>query len=367
MVINETNEISFLGEFKDKALEREFFNHDMKRASRYIRPVILALGFLYMLFIIPDYMLIKNRDTFYCILLNRAGFLFLVLLLYFKMKKMTDYTILAYWITAYELIATFSFLLILNKYESPNYLIQSFGVMIIILAVFLVPNRWINMQIVSFFIIIMFLMLSVHYFKGLKASEFSAGIVYIIIAAVLNSIASHRTSYYKRKQYIDSKTLLSLSITDPLTGIYNRAKFDDELEKWVDYSVRYVAPLSLVLFDFDNFKMMNDNYGHLFGDKIMLEIVAIIKKEIRQTDVFARWGGDEFVILLPNTDSKQALELTERLRNSIESNKFDKIKKITCSFGLANLKTNENAGALLHRADKLLYKAKKQGKNQIAC
>lgn len=361
------NNISCFGEFTDRSLENEFFNYDMGRAIKYIRPITLVLGILYMLFIIPDYFLIKNPNTFRAILINRTVFLLLIVILFIAIKKLKNFTILAHWITVYEILGSISFLVIVYQYESPNYLIQAFGVMVIILAIYLAPNKWLNTLVTSIFASLLFTVLSACYIKGIKASEFTAGVVYIFIVIVLSSIASYRTNYYKRKQYTDSKELLRLSIIDPLTGIYNRAKFDEELQQCMDYSKRYETPLSLVIFDFDNFKIINDTYGHLVGDKVIVDTVTIIESAIRQTDLFARWGGEEFVMLLPNTDRQHAMELTERLRILISHHVFDSVGNITCSFGVVMYKENDDAYTLLHRADQLLYTAKSAGKNTVAC
>jgi len=357
--------ISILGEFTDKNLEREFINYYLGRNIRYIRPVILALGLLYMFFIIPDYFLIKSPETFMAILANRTIFLLLVIILFIAIKKVKNYTNLSYWLTIYEILGAISFLVIFGQYESPNYFIQTFGVMIIILGIFLAPNKWANTLIASFLISITFFILSAYYIKEIIFAEYSAGIVYVLIVLILSSIASFRSSYYIRKQYVYSRELLIQANTDALTGINNRAKFNEELERWVDYAKRYRTPLSVVIFDFDNFKNVNDTYGHLIGDKVIVDTINIIKGSIRLTDVFARWGGDEFVLLLTNTNKQQAIELTERLRRLISKNVFEKVGKVTCSFGLGMFKENDNADTLINRCDQLLYKAKKEGKNRL--
>ncbi len=181
------------------------------------------------------------------------------------------------------------------------------------------------------------------------------------------NIGAYITNFYKRKQFIDGKELLRVSITDSLTGIYNRAKFNEALNQWVDDCKRGENTLSLGMFDIDNFKRVNDVYGHLVGDKVIQNVVATVKNVIQSTDVFARWGGEEFVILLPNTDIHQAIEIMERMRICIQDNKYDEVENITCSFGLVTLRENENGESLLQRADKLLYDAKGCGKNIVVC
>lgn len=359
------NWISILGEFVDKDLEKEFFSYDMARTKKYLKPVLLILGILYFLFIIPDYFNIKNFGILMAILVNRILFLLLVLALYLTLDKFRNYEFLAYIITAYEITGIISFLLILGQYQSPNFLIQAFGVIIIVYGIFLVPNKLINTLIASILIIVAFLILSSYYVKVIKFSEYSAGVVYILIALVLSSIASFRNNYYNRKQYFYSKELFNLSVIDQLTGIFNRTKFNSELKQWLDYFKTHNAALSIVIFDIDNFKNINDTFGHLVGDDVIVKIANITMGSIRQNDLFARWGGEEFVLLLPNTDKHQAIELAERLRELIANNIFNLAGRVTCSFGVAIAREGDNATILLNRADNFLYEAKKAGKNMV--
>ncbi|HZJ99189.1 MAG TPA: GGDEF domain-containing protein, partial [Tissierellaceae bacterium] len=118
-------------------------------------------------------------------------------------------------------------------------------------------------------------------------------------------------------------------------------------------------------FDIDDFKRINDKYGHIVGDSVIKNIAEIISKSIRDTDIFARWGGDEFVILLPNTDIQQAKEIAERMRKYIRDNLYEMEENITCSFGLASYEKNDTTQSLLRKADDLLFKAKTKGKDRV--
>ena len=354
-----------LGEFSDHSLEREFFQQDMQKAIRFIKPIVLFLGILNTLFLIPDYFLIHSKNTFILTAAGRILFVLFVLVLLIWIGHLKDFKVLAYWITAYEVTGILLFLFIFYQYESPNYLIQAFGVMIILIAVFMVPNRWINIIAVSLFLSIGFIVMSVYYIKNIKVSEFLAGVVYISIVIILCSVIAFRNNYYKRIQYINSKELIRLSTTDHLSGAYNRVKFDEELKRWVVYSKENDIPLSLMILDFDNFKKINDTYGHLVGDNVIIETAALIMDSIRETDIFARWGGEEFVLILPSTNKAHAVDLTERLRKNIESHTFKEVGRVTCSFGVAQLSRDDDIKSLLQKVDKLLYKAKKSGKNIV--
>jgi len=357
--------ISPIGEFVDKNLEKEFFNADINNALKYIKPLMLAFGILYFLFIIPDYVLIKDLKTFRLILLNRSMFVILGIIFYFRLNSFMNYRVFILWITGYELFFILSFLLIVYQYESPNFLIQSLGVVIIVMGIFLIPNRWINIVIVSITLCTAFLVLSLYILDPLTMREFYAALVYILIAIVLNSISSWRLNYYKRIQHLISQNLTLLSTTDSLTHIYNRLKFDEELQKSINYCSRYNTNLSLILFDIDDFKTINDSYGHLTGDNVLIDLSTMVKNLIRKTDTFARWGGEEFVILLPNTGLNRAREVAQKIKAKIDNYSFNNIMHITCSFGVTSYCGEEDLRSLIHRIDKLLYEAKKAGKNTI--
>ena len=357
--------LNLLGEFTDKGLEKEFCNQDMKKAMTYIKPIILMLGILYTLFIIPDYFFIQSGERFKDVLYFRIFFILLVVFLLVKLNNNLNYRLITIWVTIYEIVAAVLFMFVFYQYENPDFLIQALGIMIIILAVFMVPNRWGYMVMVSLITLASFAFLSLCFVRGISPSHFWAGIVYNLVVIVLGSITSYRNHCNKRINYIVNKELIKLSTTDSLTGIHNRVKFDEELDKYVSSSKRYGTSLSLIIFDFDNFKDINDTYGHQVGDRVIVEVVDIISEKTRGSDVFARWGGEEFVILLPNTIHKAAADLAERLRIKICEHVFDVVGRVTCSFGVAELIKNETAEGLVNRADKLLYQAKNEGRNRV--
>lgn len=355
---------NYLGEFSDPGLEREFFQQYVQRSAKYLKPVVLFMGVLNTLFIIPDYYMVNNERIAF-IFAARAVFLTLVMAFYFSLERIKDYKRLTFWITLYEILAILTFLYIFNQYESPNYLIQAYGVMVIIICVFMVPNRWIYMVFAALAVSAGFIAMSVHYYDDVPVSEFSAGIVYIFIVIFLCGISGFRNHYYKRIEFIYARELLRLSNTDYLTGIYNRARFDEEFQKWIEHAKRYRIPLSVVIFDFDNFKVINDTYGHLTGDRVIKETVALVKKSIRETDFFARWGGEEFVLLLPHTALDEATELANRLRWIIAAHPFKDVGRVTCSFGVTQYHPDEDMESILQRVDKNLYRAKNEGKNKV--
>ena len=155
---------------------------------------------------------------------------------------------------------------------------------------------------------------------------------------------------------------------DSLTGAHNRAAMDEMLKREVELAHRHKTALSLVIFDLDHFKQINDNYGHTVGDDVLRECVNCANQALRGTDVLFRFGGEEFVVLLPGVNAKGAARAAERLRSVIEKHVFNNRQgsvPVTISAGTASLTLRETPKMVLDRADKALYSAKDAGRNQV--
>lgn len=159
--------------------------------------------------------------------------------------------------------------------------------------------------------------------------------------------------------------LTRVSQTDHLTQIANRLSFNSAFEKELRTFQRYGHVLSLLMFDIDHFKKVNDTYGHDIGDIVLVKMVELVKTQIRGSDLFARWGGEEFIILLPHTELSEATLLGERIRAAVEQKQYPKVGHITCSFGITSSEKNDTKEEMTKRADEALYKAKKEGRNRV--
>jgi two-component system cell cycle response regulator len=151
---------------------------------------------------------------------------------------------------------------------------------------------------------------------------------------------------------------------DTLTQVYNRNKFNKTMEEKIAITKNTLISFVFVMIDIDHFKRINDTYGHLVGDEILKEIVKVTKAHIRKDDLFARWGGEEFVLAF-DVDLKRGLEIAENLRKGIEEHLFKEIKHLTCSFGVTQYVLGEKLEDTLLRADKALYEAKAGGRNRV--
>lgn len=175
------------------------------------------------------------------------------------------------------------------------------------------------------------------------------------------------TLLYPMRNGILYRDALSRAQKDPLTGICNRAALDDALIQEIRLAQRHDTPLSLVLIDIDHFKRINDRFGHTTGDQALCAVVESAQKCARNTDALFRYGGEEFVILLRNTDTDGAAQMAERLRKQIAQLKFvaegEQIQ-MTISAGIASLADTDDAASFFERADAALYAAKKAGRNR---
>jgi diguanylate cyclase len=189
------------------------------------------------------------------------------------------------------------------------------------------------------------------------------------------------TSVHKRYEEFSrqSKTMLQemekfkkASLHDGLTGVYNRRGYDAQIKKAVeDYQKGELAGFSIIVFDVDLFRTFNNNYGHRAGDKILAHVARLGKENVREGDFLARYGGDEFVIVLPEADLKVAREVAEKIRKGIGEVEFklfrdsDIVARITLSMGVASVRQKDKPADIFKRADESLYLAKEKGRNRV--
>jgi len=185
--------------------------------------------------------------------------------------------------------------------------------------------------------------------------------VIVIFLVYRNSVLKK----YSKKIVTINKELEVVSTTDGLTKINNRRKIELILETQIEAVSRTNNELTIVLVDIDNFKNINDEYGHEVGDKTLIEFAQILQEHIRPTDSVGRWGGEEFLIICENSDANSAYNLSSRLKELIEYNTFDVVKTCTASFGVASFQSDYSKTKFVSNADNALYKAKEDGRNKV--
>ena len=218
-----------------------------------------------------------------------------------------------------------------------------------------------------------------------RSSRFTRSYQLAIDKQLLGEITFTRRIDFERQETQELKTLLNGLLypmrnalmyqqalhdahKDSLTGIKNRAAFNETIKREVELAQRHGNPLSMIMLDIDHFKKFNDNYGHHVGDCVLKKLAQCTNESIRGTDLLYRYGGEEFIVLLPNTDDKGAYRLAQRIRRKIEKAECEcdnqKIK-LTISAGVSSLTKKENAHDLFVKADSALYTAKADGRNLV--
>jgi diguanylate cyclase (GGDEF)-like protein len=185
----------------------------------------------------------------------------------------------------------------------------------------------------------------------------------LVISGFMYVLAKSKDDYFEAQLKADR--METAAYTDRLTGLPNRMMLDLELRRWLDVSDRHDRPLALIIFDLDRFKLVNDNHGHLVGDRVLQEVAEITLPLLRASDVLGRWGGEEFLIIAPETGPDQARALAERIRARFEQHCFAHGLSVTATFGVAAASGVESRAQLYERADALLYAAKRAGRNRV--
>ncbi|WP_165863706.1 GGDEF domain-containing protein [Phorcysia thermohydrogeniphila] len=204
---------------------------------------------------------------------------------------------------------------------------------------------------------------------GFKGSE-AEGILLISVESLLSYFA-FTIAVVIYRSFLDNyqKVVESLVERDSLTGAFSRRKLFKILEERFRVSLEKAEPLSLLMLDIDRFKKVNDTYGHQVGDLVLKKLVEVVKKSVRSSDVVGRYGGEEFLIVLPNTQLGDALKVAEKIRKNVENTNFPVVGEVTISIGVTagdrNTLRNKNLDSLIQEADDALYLAKKRGRNRV--
>jgi len=367
--------IGKLCEFKDREAESDFMEYVKTTSLGLVRILILVMGFSFASFAVSDYYYYGTKNELFISLALRGAAIIITIAASFLATsfKRFDHTLLLITLTELAVFVIYilnlyaSVLFAYNQQTNTPVITHFMSVLILILAVFLIPNRWKNSLFASLFIATFYLIFcSVFIGQDDSPSLLQQGL-HLGICIVSCAIFIYGKENSERKHFVAEKLLEFMSITDWLTGIYNRRRFEYILSLWIK-NMRH-DPFCLLLFDIDDFKKVNDTFGHETGDEVLLNITETVSSKIRDDDIFARWGGEEFVVLFGGINIGMGSELAERLRKAVENNPCGEAGKITISLGVVQYHRGENNESLedfVKRADEKMYEAKKAGKNRVA-
>ncbi len=341
-----------------------YYEHKIKITRKYLRMLFLSIGSFNLLLLIPDLMLLEHMPEKIVVIVLRTIFS-AYLIFWFQKEGFKDIRQYIRVVMSCEIMAYFLFLFVFSQYGKPDFMIQTLGLIFYIVVIFFVPNRLVVALFINLFGTAGYFIISYFIIKPLDMMEFAAAIVYTSLVIGICSISAYMSELYQYREYMAKVRLEELSSTDYLTQAANRFKLENEAEKWMDFCRRQKLPLSLVFLDVDNMKHINDHFGHPAGDSVLMSLTRLIQAQLRSSDILARWGGDEFILLLPDAALGDAIALTERLRKQVKGFTFQNGIRTTCSFGVTEMKGETDFKDLIRAADKRMYRGKELGKDRV--
>jgi len=351
-------------EFKNSQTESDFMEYEKAASSKLARLMILFMGIIFSAFILSDfYYYYGSGRSIVLALILRFGALAIAIITFSIAGSFKKYTHTLIMVTLTELAVFSIYLINLYTLRADQLGLQFMTLTIFLLAVFLIPNLWKNSVITGIIILAGYVIYCTIFANPPEAPSLFQRGIYLGVILVACAIFLHSRESSRRTQFATEKHLEFISITDRLTGIYNRGRFEYILGLWIK-NMRH-DPFCLLLFDIDDFKRVNDRFGHSSGDHVLISTAEIITAHIRDNDIFARWGGEEFVLLFSNADLALAVELAERLRKAVQDNDCGEAGKVTISIGVAKYHRTESVLDFINRADGKMYEAKKAGKNCV--
>lgn len=183
--------------------------------------------------------------------------------------------------------------------------------------------------------------------------------------ALTIAVSSIYISIFTLRRFFDLKTIMAMANTDALVGIPNRRRGITLIETEINKCKRQSHRSSVIMFDLDNFKEINDECGHCIGDYVLQEVCLVVQKQVKGRGEVIRWGGEEFMVLCPDTSLNNAVNLAEQLRDTLEKHSFQELTGVTASFGVAEIKQQDQLDALLKTVDGRMYASKNTGKNKV--
>jgi len=350
-------------EFTNREVESDFMEYEKTASLNIVRFMVLLMGSIFVLFAVSDYYFYGDGNAFFISLSLRGVVLFLATIIFTVSGKVERYDRLLILVSITELLVFLIYLinLYIQKAHEPS--LQFMSVMLFILTVFLIPNLWKNCVIVSSIMLATYVLFGIFLNIQTGSPSITQRGIYLFICLISCAIFLYGRETSRRGQFATEKLLVYMSITDRLTSIYNRGRFEYVLGLWIK-NMRH-DPFCLLLFDIDDFKKVNDRFGHNAGDQVLLKTTEVISANIRDDDIFARWGGEEFVVLFGNTALERATEFAGRLLTAVANNDCGEAGKITISIGIAQFHRPESILEFINRADQKMYEAKKAGKNRV--
>jgi len=352
----------------EKEYRQSYLKRDVRQATISLAVILLPL----IAFIGNDLIFYGNTEYFYYLLGGRLAFILLTIGVMAFIQRTDSYTKYDWYLFAWALIGI-ALMNALNFTRLEYYIGYSIiDIVIILLVYFGIPNRILFWMLIAAIHSIATILLVFLTRDATPLPTVYAILLSLILVNVGGFLITRRMNYYKRSQFLAYQELDELASKDSLTGIYNRRMFMELTERELTRLRRYDKSFTLLVIDLDEFKRINDTYGHLEGDAVLKKFVEVVDTQIRQSDLFGRVGGEEFCILLIETNLPQGMEIAKRIhqkcREATVPTRAGQTIKFSISTGLTEVtRTDINLDQIIRRADNALYRAKEGGRDRAEC
>ncbi|EDZ63517.1 protein containing GGDEF domain [Sulfurimonas gotlandica GD1] len=348
--------------FKDSQTQERF--NEWRRPSRlkHISAISILTASLYLIFayitrsFIPADIL--PLATLVHVYLVPSILILIALLAYFKIR----YFLMTFLLIIAPIVAAIGNMLIVSEFE--GYTTYQTELYLIIFWVFTVSGLKFIHALLSGLLIYISATLSAYLIYPMNTEAFVLHSFWMIAALSFGILSGYLLESSQKTIFLKKEELEKIAITDKLTGLYNRTMSDKVVKDELEKSKRYGHSFGLMMLDIDYFKNVNDTYGHLVGDDVLVEFTNILKKYTRSTDTLIRWGGEEFIIISLEVDKDGLMTLAEHIRKKVEGHNFKTVGTKTVSIGVTLNKDNDDINSIVQRADQALYKSKNSGRNR---
>ncbi len=355
--------LAVLSGFRDRRLEAEFRDWIREARQRQIAAVVTLTALLYLINAAVNYYVAPPALLERMVLVRAVvvpPFLLLIGGLAFRTQRYRLVT----WLLMLSpvLAATTSFYVFAELHEISTHLTELY---MMLLWIFVVSGLTLKQAIISS--VSTFAVVSYGTFAWLSLStpELIYHFFWSLCAFSFGLLGGYLLESSTRERFLAHRELERSAITDELTGLYNRVRLQEQLEAELERGLRYQRPFGIMILDVNHFKVVNDLHGHQAGDELLSELAHLLRTSSRSTDALFRWGGEEFVIVAPETDGRGLQAQAEKLRRAVAEHPFPVVGQKTISLGATGGREGDTPERLLRRADKALYRAKSQGRNQV--
>jgi len=350
-------------EFRDPETERQFLKWLRPSRQSQMGAISALTGLLYLINAVINYFtappeILMRMLTIHVLVM--PSFLFMIAYLSFRTQL---YSLIIFILMIAPVVANAASFYILSYFTGvTTHLTEAY---LSLLWIFIVAGLTLHHALISALLSFIVILYGAFHYLNFTTQELTYHLFWIMCSISFGILGGYLIERASRHNFLTHLELEKLAVRDNLTGLYNRNRFDEVLPKELERNKRFNHSFGLILMDLDYFKNVNDTYGHGVGDRVLISLAELFLQNTRSTDYVFRWGGEEFVIISPETDENGIVSLAEALRTTVFEFEFPVIKNASISAGVTVSRQSDSMEEIMERADKALYRAKSEGRNIV--